>query len=149
MLKRICQDVNRFQDQCRCYIMCSNALKTNYLSIIILISLIILNITSLCSADDSPFELYPFNKSNGDAETPRIDDGGSDKIKLKRTFKFFGKNYTSVYVSKYIKVLFLISINVFCMYLLMPTSVLVLLLVNNIADTRVNEHVVTIRWCYS
>lgn len=99
MLKRICQDVNRFQDQCRCYIMCSNALKTNYLSIIILISLIILNITSLCSADDSPFELYPFNKSNGDAETPRIDDGGSDKIKLKRTFKFFGKNYTSVYVN--------------------------------------------------
>ena len=109
MLKRICQDVNRFQDQCRCYIMCSNALKTNYLSIIILISLIILNIASVCSADDSPFELYPFNKSNGDTNTPLIDDGGSNKIKLKRTFKFFGKNYTSVYVSKDIIFLFLIS----------------------------------------
>lgn len=104
--------------------MCSNALKTNYLSIIILISLIILNISSVCSADDSPFELYPFNQSNGDTSTPRIDDGGSDKIKLKRTFKFFGKNYTSVYVSKDIIFLFFNIIAFMYVYLLILASVI-------------------------
>lgn len=79
--------------------MCSNVLRTNWFSAKFLFSLItIVNCAVLCSGI-SLSELYPFNSTYGDQLTPTIDDGGSDKVKLKRTFKFFGKNYTNLYVN--------------------------------------------------
>lgn len=78
--------------------MCSNDVRTNRFSVILFLSLLIINIQSLCGGIPLS-ELYPFNNTYGDTQTPRIDDGGSDKINLKKRFKFFGKNKTSVYVN--------------------------------------------------
>lgn len=47
-------------------------------------------------------DLYPYGPQNGDRETARLDDGGSGQIDLNSTFKFFGRNYTKLFVSIYI-----------------------------------------------
>lgn len=85
--------------------MCSNVTTSNWFSIKILLLLsLLLNTVILCYGV-SLSELYPFGTQYGDKQTPKVDDGGSDKITLKRTFKFFGKNFTILYVS----ILFFIS----------------------------------------
>lgn len=79
--------------------MCSNVTRTNWFSIklVLLVSLFV-NTVTVCSGVGRS-DLYPFGNRYGDKQTPQIDDGGSDKLTLKQIFKFFGKNFTILYVN--------------------------------------------------
>uniref|UniRef100_A0A8C5Q9U0 NIDO domain-containing protein n=1 Tax=Leptobrachium leishanense TaxID=445787 RepID=A0A8C5Q9U0_9ANUR len=43
--------------------------------------------------------LYPYGASVGDRTTPVVDDGASDEIPISVTFKFFSKDYKSLFVN--------------------------------------------------
>ena len=42
---------------------------------------------------------YPFDTDAGDSELPRFDDGASEAIPLLPGFRYFGSNYTNIFVS--------------------------------------------------
>ncbi|XP_063798330.1 alpha-tectorin-like isoform X2 [Pseudophryne corroboree] len=51
------------------------------------------------ASDDSDDLLYPYGPAQGDNKTPIEDDGTSGEVPLSITFKFFGKEYKSLYVN--------------------------------------------------
>ncbi|KAK7482407.1 hypothetical protein BaRGS_00026329, partial [Batillaria attramentaria] len=43
--------------------------------------------------------LYPFNRTAGDSDTEKSDDGGSGKVSLTQPFPFFGRRHDKLYVN--------------------------------------------------
>ncbi|KAJ8300970.1 hypothetical protein KUTeg_022489 [Tegillarca granosa] len=77
--------------------MCSNVRLYSGFSIhIIIIYCLIINQFSFGITIS---DLYPYGSQNGDRETARLDDGGSGRIDLNSTFKFFGRNYNKLFVN--------------------------------------------------
>ena len=94
------QDVNeKFIIQCYFYnIMCSNVGRKSWNSV----QYIYICVIFICASSTHALplsELYPFGSNTTDSQTPRQDDGGSNKIQLQKSFKFFGEKKTNLFVS--------------------------------------------------
>ncbi|XP_056012711.1 sushi domain-containing protein 2-like [Ostrea edulis] len=80
--------------------MCSHVGRCNPKSVVklVILTVCVLGFLPLARGLSIP-DLYPFGRSTSDNRTQATDDGGSQKIRLKNSFKFFGKNKSSLFVN--------------------------------------------------